>query len=443
MNSGMKTELKDSLSANDSSSVKTAPSKRRKISNHSEKSVPKPKGEPSVKEEWIELPHGLGRQLIESASQLSTNGKASTKIQPSKIIKTEESGEKQPSTSEPRKKGKHPYGLTPGASPFPEYMSPSAEDCEEVHRLLSEVHGARLRPKVIPRASATVTGCGEVPFVLDAVLRTLLSANTSGRNSAMALKGLINAFGSVDDSPNWDAVRQAPLPAVIESIRRGGLANVKATNIKAILDTVYERNVKGNQKAEENKDLATTTKPGPKQDIIGQNPLLRIDYISKMSDDDAMIELVSLPGIGVKTAACVLMFNMGRDVFAVDTHIYRLCQWLGWLPETKGMTRDKAFSHLEVRIPNHLKYPLHKQLILHGRECVRCRANTSPSTQGWDDAVCPIENLVKRAGPMKSGKRAPKSRAKGTGSPKQGQRRRRQSTSDEDSDSSSEEGDEE
>jgi len=308
------------------------------------------------------------------------------------------------------------------------------------------MHGPKWRSKNPPRASAKVSGCGAVPFVVDAVLRTLLSASTTASNAGLALQGLIATFGSIDDSPDWDAVRRAPLPKVVESIKRAGLANMKGANIKAILNTVYERNV---QEADKNStddptEKVENIKVEEAQDIKGQSPMLRMKYVENMSDEEAMTELTSLPGIGVKTAACVLMFNMNRDVFAVDTHVFRMCQWLGWVPDIKGVTRDRAFSHLEVHVPNHLKYPLHVQMVMHGRECLRCRANTSPNTEGWDDFECPIDALVKRTGPMKGGSRsggknAKASNGRGTGSksngsgksPAKGKRKRRQDSSDE------------
>ena len=101
-----------------------------------------------------------------------------------------------------------------------------------------------------------------------------------------------------------------------------------------------------------------------------------------------------MPGIGVKTASCVILFCMKRPSFAVDTHVWRHCKWLGWVPEKA--TRDQTFSHCEVRVPDHLKYSLHQLFLRHGKTCGRCRANTSAGTKEWDEANCPIEHLVSR-----------------------------------------------
>jgi endonuclease III len=119
-----------------------------------------------------------------------------------------------------------------------------------------------------------------------------------------------------------------------------------------------------------------------------------------LDTDEAFEKLVSYPGIGAKTASCVLLFCMQRPSFAVDTHVFRLCKWLGWVPE--HATRDTTFSHCEVRIPDELKYPLHYLLIKHGKTCQRCRAITGESSAGWEEG-CVIEDLVERTGVRKGG----------------------------------------
>lgn len=306
-------------------------------------------------------------------------------------------------------KKKNPYGLTPGATPFPEWARPTPEECEEVNRLLSSAHGEVIPPSKIPEPSLTVTGCGEVPSVLDALIRTLLSGATTGRNSALAFGGLVQRFGILEEgigkgSVNWDAVRQAPLKDVFEAIKRGGLAEIKSRKIKAILDMVYQENqerkeflVKGEL------DGSSDLMPGEKEYEIAcadQN-FLSLNHLHTLSTEDAMTELVKYPGIGPKTAACVILFCLQRPCFAVDTHIFRICKWLGWVPPGKA-TEVTAFSHLEVRIPDHLKYSLHQLLIRHGKTCPRCRAITGQSSAGWEDG-CVIDHLVTRTGKKKEG----------------------------------------
>ncbi|RHZ73343.1 hypothetical protein CDV55_108024 [Aspergillus turcosus] len=309
-------------------------------------------------------------------------------------------------------KKKNPYGLTPGATPFPEWARPTPEECEDVNRLLSSVHGEVTPPTKIPEPSLTVTGCGEVPSVLDALIRTLLSGATTGRNSALAFGGLVQRFGILEEgigkgSVNWDAVRQAPLKDVFEAIKRGGLADVKSKKIKAILDMVYQENqarkdILVKEQSNGPSDLTAKTE-GEKQYEIAcadQN-FLSLNHLHTLSTEDAMTELVKYPGIGPKTAACVILFCLQRPCFAVDTHIFRICKWLGWVPPDK-VTEVTAFSHLEVRVPDHLKYSLHQLLIRHGKTCPRCRAITGQASAGWEEG-CVIDHLVARTGKRKEG----------------------------------------
>jgi hypothetical protein len=144
-----------------------------------------------------------------------------------------------------------------------------------------------------------------------------------------------------------------------------------------------------------------------------------------LSNDDAFAHLTSYPGIGPKTASCVLLFCLQRPSFAVDTHVFRLCQWLNWVPPPgderglapgakgpfKGPTRNSTYAHCEVRVPDHLKYPLHQLLIKHGKSCPRCRAITGESSEGWEKG-CPIDHLVQRTGERKGGGDSP-TKAKG------------------------------
>ena len=339
----------------------------------------------------------------------------------------------------PRKK-KHPYGLTPGESPFPEWAMPTPEACEEVNKLLSVLHGEVTPPAVIPPPSMEVTGCGEVPDLLDAILRTLLSASTTANNSNMALKGLKDKFGLRtsgvgEGSVNWEAVHQASLEEVIQSIKKGGLAKVKGTNIKKILDAVYEQNCARRDAPLKEKETGEPAGiPGAnratqeQKDLVikkaNQN-MLSMDHVFEMTTDEAMEEMTKLPGIGVKTASCVILFCMKRPSFAVDTHVWRHCKWLGWVPEKA--TRDQTFSHCEVRVPDHLKYPLHQLFLRHGKTCGRCRANTSAGTEEWDDTDCPIEHLVNRMEMRKRPGYKPPKKSEGVekGKAKKGKKRKK------------------
>lgn len=306
---------------------------------------------------------------------------------------------------------KSPYGLTPGSSPFPQWPRPTPQECEEVNRLLSSVHGEIIPPTTIPEPSLTVTGCGEVPSVLDALIRTLLSGATTGNNSAMAFNGLVQRFGILETgigkgSVNWEAVRQAPLKDVFEAIKSGGLADIKSKNLKAILDLVHKENQERRDILIKN-EAETEAQPNKQYEIAcADQNFLSLNHLHNLdTTDQVMTELVKYPGIGPKTAACVILFCLQRPCFAVDTHIFRICKWLGWLPPPPIKSKAKitevtAFSHLEVRIPDHLKYSLHQLFIRHGKSCARCRAITGQSSAGWEEG-CVIDHLVSRTGKRK------------------------------------------
>ncbi|PQE24424.1 hypothetical protein CJF30_00009903 [Rutstroemia sp. NJR-2017a BBW] len=304
---------------------------------------------------------------------------------------------------------KNKYGLITGDTPFPDHLAPTAEQCEEVNRILSRLHGEVKAPDVVPPPSATVTGCGEVPDVLDAMLRTLLSAATTSTNANTSMRGLKEKFGlrktgKGAGSVSWEAVHEASLETVIDAIKRGGLAVMKGGYIKKILAIIRKQNSDLLEQliAERDTDKPVTfpgktltTKAQKEAEIksLHEN-MFSMDYIHNLDIPTAIDEMTRLPGIGVKTAACVVLFCMKKPCFAVDTHVVRHCKWLGWVPEKA--TRDQTFSHCEVRIPDHLKYSLHQLFIRHGKTCGHCRANTSAGSAEWDKTICPIDHLVNR-----------------------------------------------
>ena len=165
------------------------------------------------------------------------------------------------------------------------------------------------------------------------LVRTVLSQNTSDINRDVAYGRLRERF------PTWEEVRDAPLAEVIEAIRPGGLANTKAPRIQAILRQ------------------------------LGDHPDL--DWLAEAPRSDAIEFLTSLPGVGRKTAACVLIFAFGRPEIPVDTHVYRVGGRLGLLREGGSFT-DAHDEMLRVVDPDDA-YELHINLIRHGRAVCRPR----------------------------------------------------------------------
>lgn len=328
------------------------------------------------------------------------------------------------------RQAKNPYGLSPGVSPYPSYSRPTPEECHEVNRILQEAHGAVAAPKSIPTPSLNSSGCGEVPSILDALIRTRLSAATNNQNSSRAFRGLVERFGVLKEgvgkgSVDWDAVRRAPQRDVFEAIKTGGLADVKSRDIQKILALVRDENEARRAELErgakgelaEVEEEAAEERDREVQRV--QQGVLSLDHLHLLDNDTAFRKLIGYPGIGPKTASCVLLFCMQRPSFAVDTHVFRLTKWLGWVPtdaqarrmararaKERGatrvtgaqVTRETTYAHLDVRIPDELKYPLHYLLIRHGKVCGWCSAKAGKDARV---GVCPVAHLMRGKGRAK------------------------------------------
>ncbi|KAI3320804.1 DNA glycosylase [Xylariaceae sp. AK1471] len=326
----------------------------------------------------------------------------------------------------PKKTKDNPYGLTPGRSPFPDWEAPSAAQCEEVYRILADMHDdvQPQSPEVIPAPSLEITGCGEVPYVLEALIRTLLSGAVTFAGAAKMLKGIITKYGVLEDglakgSVDWNKVRLSPIEDLVGAIQEGGLAKIKAKHIKGTLDMVYQENVERRKAYLAERETGTPANVcGASEKTQSQKDLevlkteqnvLSLDHMRGLSADEAMRQFTKFPGIGVKTAACVILFCLQMPCFAVDTHVHRFSKWLGWAP-IKADEND-VFGHLEVRCPDHLKYGLHQLFIRHGQTCGRCKTSTAEGTKEWDAVVCPLEHLLVRSKKMAKPKKGPKQKA--------------------------------
>ena len=224
-------------------------------------------------------------------------------------------------------------------SPFPSFLRPHADECTLARKLLEEIHGVRKRPAEV-KASANRAGCGDSPAVLDALVRTILSQNTSDTNSSRAKRSMDDAYGRSDD---WEAIVKGGQSRLEEAIRCGGLSQVKSKVIIRILEQT--------------------------KDKYGSYSL---DHLQSASTEQAMGELLGFDGVGPKTASCVLLFCLGREDFAVDTHVHRLTGLLGWRPPKAN--RDQTYHHLNKRIPDEHKYALHVLFVTHGKRCDECKA---------------------------------------------------------------------
>lgn len=246
---------------------------------------------------------------------------------------------------------------------------PTPQECRLAHSILASLHGDRTRPKVV-KAPRDRAGCGDSPCVLDALVRTILSQNTSDANSSRAKQSMDKVYGEADDSSmedRWQRIAEGGQPKLQDAIRTGGLASTKSRVIIDILNQVHDRH-----------------------GTYSLDHLLEPSH----SDDACMREMLSLKGVGPKTASCVLLFCLKRDSFAVDTHVHRITGLLGWRPPSSS--RDEAHAHLDARIPPEEKYPLHVLLITHGKRCEECKAG------GKNTGKCELRKAFKKG--MEEGK---------------------------------------
>jgi endonuclease III len=96
-----------------------------------------------------------------------------------------------------------------------------------------------------------------------------------------------------------------------------------------------------------------------------------LDPLHELSDADALAYLLTLPGVGVKTAKCVLMYSLGRDVLPIDIHVLRVAKRLGLVDDEASW--DAVDAQLEEQVPDELKFDVHVGFVIHGREVCRSR----------------------------------------------------------------------
>jgi endonuclease III len=174
---------------------------------------------------------------------------------------------------------------------------------------------------------------------IDELILTVLSQNTNDRNRDVAYDRLRERF------PSWDSVRDAPVAEIEDAIRPGGLAPTKAVRIRQILEA------------------------------IGDDDLSRL---AEAPLGEARDYLTDLPGVGRKTAACVLLFAFGRADVPVDTHVYRVGSRLGLWREKASF--DEAHDEMLrlVSDDGQEAYETHVLLIRHGRRTCSARSPDCP-----------------------------------------------------------------
>jgi endonuclease III len=175
------------------------------------------------------------------------------------------------------------------------------------------------------------------------LILTVLSQSTNDRNRDVAYLALRERF------PGWESVRDAPVDALEEAIRPGGISKIKSARIKAILRVITE------------------TAPGNE---------LSLDWLAELSVSDAQRYLCSLPGVGRKTAACVLLFALGMRDVPVDTHVSRVGTRLRLF--RRGASFEELHDTMLAITPPGQELELHLNLLRHGRRTCHARRPDCP-----------------------------------------------------------------
>jgi endonuclease-3 len=189
----------------------------------------------------------------------------------------------------------------------------------------------------------------EFPDPLSMLIGTILSQNTNDNNSFKAYNNLVMKY------PTWDMLAGTKTQEIEKVIRVAGLGNQKAKAIKKVVK--YLLNSRGE---------------------------VSLDYLRDRDNQSVLEELVSLDGVGLKTASCVLLFSLDRNICPVDTHVHRTMNRIGLV---KASAPDKTFMAINQVLPEGIGHQLHTNLIKLGR--TYCKPS-NPLCKS-----CPVEKICK------------------------------------------------
>ena len=198
---------------------------------------------------------------------------------------------------------------------------------------------------------------------------TVLSQSTNDRNRDVAYLRLRERL------PTWESVRDAPLATVEEAIRPGGISKVKSERIQRILRAIAED---GARRAAETQSLPPGVAPST----------LSLDWLPAVPREQARSYLTSLPGVGRKTAACVLLFAYGLHDVPVDTHVSRVATRLRLL--RAGAPFEELHDEMLALTPPGEGLELHVNLLRHGRRT--CHARSPACAECALARMCPSRN---------------------------------------------------
>ena len=189
----------------------------------------------------------------------------------------------------------------------------------------------------------------KLPDPVEMLIATILSQNTNDRNSYQAYQNLKKKFS------DWEEILKTQRSTIEKIIKVAGLGKQKSGAIKNFVKELYEREGR-----------------------------LSLKYLNKVESEKAIKDLTSYKGVGVKTASCVLLFAMDRNVCPVDTHVHRTVNRIGIV---KASAPDKTFFTLNENFPEKIAHSFHTNLIRLGREI--CKPQ-KPAC-----GICPLVKICK------------------------------------------------
>jgi endonuclease-3 len=189
----------------------------------------------------------------------------------------------------------------------------------------------------------------KLPDPLDILIGTILSQNTNDKNSYAAFLNLKNNISK------WEDVIALKPTQIEKLIRTAGLGKQKSMAIHSLLKHLKKNNGK-----------------------------ISLSHLKNKSDNEIIEELISHKGIGIKTASCVLLFSLDRNICPVDTHVHRILNRIGLV---KTSNPDKTFAAIKQNIPSDVAHSFHTNLLRLGREyCLPSNPRCS---------LCPIEKICR------------------------------------------------
>jgi endonuclease-3 len=260
------------------------------------------------------------------------------------------------------------------ATPKTQWKRPRASRVRAIRERLRVVYGT---PRMEPHGDP-----------LGELILTVLSQSTNDRNRDVAFDRLREMVGP------WEAVLAAPVSEIEEAIKPGGISKVKSVRIKAILEAIARDNPASGL------PFVGPTAPGecPVSSESPHGDLLSLDWMREAPIEESREFLCALPGVGRKTAACVLLFSYGLHDVPVDTHVSRVGWRLGLF--RPGASFDELHDEMLQITPVGAELELHVNMLRHGRRTCFAR---SPACAG-----CALRRMCPSASEFLSAARKPK-----------------------------------